>query len=393
MSDRSREQVVAANVDTVFIVQALGRDLNAAAARALPDHGLGERRPAGGRPDEGRPASPTETSPRWRRRVRRRPARHERRHRRRRGGARPVPRPRPDGRPARLVGRRQVDAREPPRRRGAARDCGGARVDEPRPAHDVASRARPARRRRAAARYPGHARAPALGVDRRARPGVRRDRRPDRRLPVQRLRAPDGAGLRRPRRRSPTARSRRSAGTRTTRSSASCGRSRSVTTPGSNPRRARSAAASPAPSARRPGEKRHESLKQGSAPSDGPKAPKGCKKMDKPRTTLVALAAAAAAVLLSRGRRRADGTGGRLRHAGRRRPRRHTGRRRQRLLPRHRVGGRRRREHLHQRRRADEGPRHPWRRATSCSSFRCRTRPSTRTTTSATATGSAPSEG
>ena len=59
----SVEQVVAANVDIVFVVTSLVDDLNATPARALPDARVGERRRAGRRPDEGRPLRRASTRP------------------------------------------------------------------------------------------------------------------------------------------------------------------------------------------------------------------------------------------------------------------------------------------------------------------------------------------
>ena len=77
----------------------------------------------------------------------------------------------PDRRRARVVGRRQVDPRQRPARRGTPGDGRRPRRRLARPPHDHAPRAVRAARRRAARRHPGHA----LARGRRGRRG-RRDR-------------------------------------------------------------------------------------------------------------------------------------------------------------------------------------------------------------------------
>ena len=126
-----------------------------APARALPDPRLGERRPAGDRADEGRPPprSRGRPSPRSRRspaacpctRSRASPARAS-------TSVDRAARPGPDGGAARLVGRRQVDARQHARGRGAARDTGDPRRRQG-PSHDDPPRADPAPERRARDRH------------------------------------------------------------------------------------------------------------------------------------------------------------------------------------------------------------------------------------------------
>ncbi len=102
----------------------------------------------------------------------------------------------PDDRAARLLRRRQVDAREHARRRGAPRDAADPRGRRRRPAHDHAPAARAPARRRARARLARDARAPALGVVGRALRDVRRRRGPRRAVPLLGLRPRDRARLR-----------------------------------------------------------------------------------------------------------------------------------------------------------------------------------------------------
>ena len=224
-------------------------------ARALPDDGVGERRAASRRPDQGRPAPG--------------PGPRRGRGRRIRASTCTSPAPSPAtacqrcgqylgrGQTVALLGSSGVGKSTLVNASPAARLLATAEVresDERGAAHDVAPRARPAPRRRPAARHARHARAPALGIDRRARAGVLRDRRLIAGLSVHRLRAPDGAGVRHPRgarrRDAPAG----ALGVVRQRSSASSGRSRSGTTRGFSPRHGRSGAASPAPNERRPGE-------------------------------------------------------------------------------------------------------------------------------------------
>ena len=136
-----------------------------------------------------------------------------------------------DGRPARLVGRRQVDARQPLARRGGDGDARDARRRRRGPPHDdPPPAARPAGRR-ARDRHARPPRAPALGR-RRSEPGgdVRGRRGARRRLPLRRLHAHARAGLRRPRRRRDAASYRPSVSTAGASCSGSCARSRCVTT-------------------------------------------------------------------------------------------------------------------------------------------------------------------
>ena len=139
-------QVLAANVDIVFIVTSLNAELNlrrlerylavAWESGALPDR----------RPLEGRPRRRRRRPPR-RGRIRGARRRGDRRvggqRRRDRGGPGP-PRPRPDGRLHRVVGRRQVHPRQRARRPRAPDHRRHSRGRRPRPAHDDAP---PARRR------------------------------------------------------------------------------------------------------------------------------------------------------------------------------------------------------------------------------------------------------
>ena len=151
--DRTGEQIVAANVDTVFLVSALGHDLN---LRRLERY-LTAAWDSGAEPvivltkaDLHADAVPEARRRRRGDRVRRaRPRRLSDVTGEGLDALDPLPRPRADGRAPRLLGRGQVDAREQPARRGADGDRGGARGRRARPAHDVAPRARAAPRRRA----------------------------------------------------------------------------------------------------------------------------------------------------------------------------------------------------------------------------------------------------
>ena len=98
------------------------------------------------------------------------------------------PRRRPHRRGRRIVGRRQVDPDQRPLRRGAARDPRDPRR-RPRPPHHHPPRADRPARHGLRHRHAGDARAPALGLGRGPRAGVRGRRRRDRRVPVLGLRA------------------------------------------------------------------------------------------------------------------------------------------------------------------------------------------------------------
>ena len=92
-----------------------------------------------------------------------------------------------DDRPPRLVGGRQVDAREPPRRARGPGHCRHER-GRARAAHDVPPRARAAALGRRASRHARHARATALGRRRGPRHDLLRDQRARRRVQVLGLR-------------------------------------------------------------------------------------------------------------------------------------------------------------------------------------------------------------
>src|SRR5215211_1410949 len=182
---RTAAQVLAANVDVAFLVAAPGRDLSvrrlerylalAADSGAEPRHRADEggprRRPCGGGGSS-------------RERGRRCPRpHHEQRHRRGRGRAsRPAP-ARTDRRAARLVRRREVDAREPATRTPALPDA-TAPPERPRTAHHDQAGARPAPRRRTARRHAGPARGAALGGRRSRRAHVRGHRGARGRVPL-----------------------------------------------------------------------------------------------------------------------------------------------------------------------------------------------------------------
>ena len=106
------EQIVAANVDTAFIVAGPRPRLQPASPRALPGDDVGERRASGHPAEQGRPRRRPRADARRARteRHRRRRARRELEVRSRARGARALPGPGPDGGARRLVGRRQVDA-------------------------------------------------------------------------------------------------------------------------------------------------------------------------------------------------------------------------------------------------------------------------------------------
>ena len=144
-------------------------------------------------------------------------------------------------------GRRQVDPDQRALRRGAARDPRDPRR-RPRPAHHHPPRADRPPGYRLRHRHARHARAPALGLGRGARAGVRGRRRGDRRVPVLGLRPRHRAGLRRAggdRGRQPR---RRALPELPRSSSASFTISRSATTPAPGPR----SASAGGPSTRRP---------------------------------------------------------------------------------------------------------------------------------------------
>ena len=110
-------------------------------------------------------------------------------------------RSRRDGRPARLLRRRQVDAREPLARRGGDGDPRDARGRRRGPSHDHAPPAAHPAGRRARDRHAGPARAAALGRRlRRPRRDVRGRRGARGGLPLRRLHARARAGVRSPRR-------------------------------------------------------------------------------------------------------------------------------------------------------------------------------------------------
>ena len=120
----SVEQVVAANVDIVFVVDVARRRPQPAPARALSRARLGERRRAGRRPDQVRPVREHRGGrrPARRRHLRRACARRLGRHRRGHRRAHRARLRRAHGDPGRLVGRRQVDPRQPAVRLRAAGD-------------------------------------------------------------------------------------------------------------------------------------------------------------------------------------------------------------------------------------------------------------------------------
>ena len=127
---------------SVFLVTSLNEDLNLRRLERYLDARLGERRRS---PSSCSP-SPTPATTRRRgrrgrgRRVRRARARDLEPHRRRARRAPPVPRARRHGGVARLVRRREVDARQLARRPGAPRHAGDPRGRQ-RPPHDHPPRA------------------------------------------------------------------------------------------------------------------------------------------------------------------------------------------------------------------------------------------------------------
>ena len=127
----TEEQVVAANIDIVFLVSGLDHDFNLAAHRALPGHDrLGRRRAAGHPPEQGRPrrrrSAPFVARGRGHR-VRARPSTRSARARARASTrSHALSRRRPDRRLPRLVRRRQVHADQPPARRRSPADRRGA---------------------------------------------------------------------------------------------------------------------------------------------------------------------------------------------------------------------------------------------------------------------------
>ena len=195
------QQVLAANVDTIFLVTALGQDLN---PRRLEryltmvwDGGavpvvLLNKSDLSDDPMRSRRRCPRAASARRRRRRQRAAAGDDRRARR----ARAVPAAGADRRAPRLVRRRQVDARQPA---GRPRGAAGRRDQRDRrqgAAHDDVAAARGAARRRAADRHARDARAAAVGGRRGGRRGVRRHRGAGGRVPLRRLRPRRRAGLR-----------------------------------------------------------------------------------------------------------------------------------------------------------------------------------------------------
>ena len=177
--NQTEEQVLAANVDVVFLTTALPDDLNLRRLERYLATAWESGAEPGDRADEGRP--------RRRRRRGRRRGRGDRvrRARARRLGAarargsrssRAVLRRQPHGGAARLLGRRQVDDRERAARR---RDVATQEIrDDGRGRHTTTRRElHPAARRRDPARHARDARAAALGRRGRARRGVRGRRR------------------------------------------------------------------------------------------------------------------------------------------------------------------------------------------------------------------------
>ena len=187
----SAEQVLAANVDTVFLLMSLNEDFNLRRPRAVHHDGVGERREARDRPDEDRPASRVRIACARGRgdRLRRSRARDFEPDGRRARARSHAPRAGTDDRFARLLRRRQVDAREHARRRGAPRDAADPRGRRRGPAYDHPPAARAPARRRTRARLAGDARTPALGVVRRALGDVRGRRGPRRPVPLLGLRS------------------------------------------------------------------------------------------------------------------------------------------------------------------------------------------------------------
>ena len=137
--DPTEEQVVAANIDIVFLVAGLDDDFNPRRIERYLRRGVRERRRARHRPQQGRP----------RRRCRRRwrPV-CARRSAGRAGPCRVVPHAREPrrccaqylghgetGGAARIVRCRQVHDRQPADRRRSAADARRARVGQPRPSH------------------------------------------------------------------------------------------------------------------------------------------------------------------------------------------------------------------------------------------------------------------
>ena len=163
-------------------------------------------------------------------------------------------RSRRDGRPARLLRRRQVDAREPLARRGGDGDPRDARGRRRGPSHDHAPPAARPAGRRARDRHAGPARAAALGRRlSRPRRDVRRRRGARGGLPLRRLHARARAGVRSPRRGRVRRTCRASACTAGASSSASCVRSHCARTRGCGRRRHGSGSSERARAARGPG--------------------------------------------------------------------------------------------------------------------------------------------
>ena len=90
---------------------------------------------------------------------------------------------------------RQVDARQRAGRRGAPGDVRGPRGRPARPSHHGRGRTRPAARRGVADRHSRRARTESVAVGQRDRAGVRRRVRPDGSLPLPRLQARSGTGM------------------------------------------------------------------------------------------------------------------------------------------------------------------------------------------------------
>jgi hypothetical protein len=188
------EQVVAANVDVVFLTAGLDGDFQRLPARAVPHARLGERSLARRRPHEARPLrGPRSRAARGRvSRDRRSRPRGVERHRRRRRRARVLPDRRPDGGRARLVRRGEVVPRQPAGRRGADGDGGRPRRG-PRAPHDHEPPAPAPARRGPVPRHARDARAAALGLGRGTGHDLRRRRRCSCAVPLQRLLARVGA--------------------------------------------------------------------------------------------------------------------------------------------------------------------------------------------------------
>ncbi len=200
--NETKPQVLAANVDVVFIVagstttstSAASSATSRSAGRAARSRWCSSRRQTSA--PRSTPASPKSKPSRSACPCTRWPPRAATVSRQFAPTCRPAGRPRA----ARLVRRRQVDARERARRRGDPRDAARARGRQRRPAHDDAPRAGAPARRRHGSRHARDARAAALGRGRGHRSDVRRRRGARRAVPLHRLRQRRRARLCRARR-------------------------------------------------------------------------------------------------------------------------------------------------------------------------------------------------